>query len=59
MTKFTPLTLQNWKKPPKLDSRGNISEANEALGNIIAAPNEKEIKDLLVMVKINESVCVF
>ena len=56
---MTKLKLQNWKKLPKLDCSGNISEANEALGNIIAAPNEKEIKDLLVMVKINESVCVF
>ena len=56
---MTKLKLQNWKKLPKLDCSGNISEANEALENIIAAPNEKEIKDLLVMVKINESVCVF
>ena len=55
MTNSNLMTLQNWKKPPKLDSRVSVPDANEALGIIIAATNDKEIKELLLKIKTNES----
>ena len=48
-------TLQNWKKTPRLDSKGCPDDASDVLASIIMEAPTNEIKEMLIKIKIDAS----